>query len=260
MKIINWNISWLHDIDKKIIYLQKITEGQPFVIILQEVTEISYKKLNSVFSSSATVAYSLNYRKPGKFDTNSRKLGIAIIISKDIFITDISVLERTVFPERTLYVDAVWNNTPLKILGLHSITGCQHKKAKSIQFYSFAEAVDFFKPDIVGIDANEPKVDHYDIHKMLFYDNFDKGNGCKTFFETLSLYSLDDAFSKNYDTEKFIFGEALATSHKIGKTDKKVRYDFLFLNNEKFRNYSCRYEYEQAIQAGSDHASVIVTL
>jgi hypothetical protein len=54
-------------------------------------------------------------------------------------------------------------------LTIHSITGCDYGKAKSIQYEALMEFVDDFKPDIIGIDANEPKIDSYDVEKMEFY-------------------------------------------------------------------------------------------
>lgn len=110
----------------------------------------------------------MNYRKASKFDTNARKLGIAILVSKDFKINNVQVLERTLFPERTLCMEVMKGNQLLKIMGLHSIIGCDYSKAKSIQFYSFAEAIDLYKPDIVAIDANEPQIDHYDVKEMIF--------------------------------------------------------------------------------------------
>ena len=142
-------------------------------------------------------------------------------------------------------------------MGLHSITGCQHGKAKAIQYYSFAEAVDMFKPDIVGIDANEPEFDHYEIEKIKFFNNYDKGDGCKTFFMSMKDNSLEDSYIKNYVKENYIEGECLTTSY-IKRGRKKVRYDFLFINNKKFEEYNCIYNYEEAVEAGSDHASIIV--
>ena len=65
---------------------------------------------------------------------------------------------------------------------------------------------------------------------------------------------------KDYDRSTFVKGEYLTTSHIIKRGSKKVRYDFLFINEQKFSNYSCEYEYDGAVCAGSDHASIIVTL
>lgn len=259
MKILNWNISWANDVTPKIEYLKNQIFGETFVVILQEVKPHVYNALQEHLSEIAQVEYSLSYRIPGKYDTDSRKLGVAILTSADIVVKNANVLDRAIMPDRTLMVDVICNNIPLRILGIHSITGCQHLKAKEIQYFSFAEAIDTYKPDIVGIDANEPQVDHYDISQMKFFDNYQKGNGCKTFFEAMKQNALMDAFVKNYDISKFVEGEYLTTSHIIKRGNKKVRYDFLFINEERFSDYSCEYDYDGAICAGSDHASIIIT-
>ena len=193
MKILNWNISWANNIMPKIEYLKNQILGETFVVILQEVKPYAYNTLKEHLSDIAQIEYSLSYRIPSKFDTDSRKLGVAILTSTDVVVKNANVLDRAIMPDRTLMIDVICNNIPLRILGLHSITGSQHLKAKEIQYFSFAEAIDTYKPDIVGIDANEPQIDHYDISQMKFFDNYQKGNGCKTFCETMAQNALVDA-------------------------------------------------------------------
>ena len=260
MIIINWNISWLNNITKKIEYLKNQVSKDDFIIILQEVKQNSFFALQQAFEQTAHLEYSLVYRAPGKYDTDSRKLGIVIIVSNKFQIKNATVLERALLPDRTLMVDVVYNGKPLRIMGLHSITGCQHLKAKEIQYFSFAEAVEQYHPDIVGIDANEPQIDHYDISKMKFFDNYQKGNGCKTFFDTLYQNNIIDSYLKNYNPTDFVEGEYLTTSYIINRSNKKVRYDFLFVNSKVFDNYLCCYDYKNAIEAGSDHAAIIVNI
>lgn len=258
MKIINWNISWSNKIDSKANYIKEQISDNSFVVILQEVKPHAYEYLKEVFSDIANVEYSLSYRVPGKYDTDSRKLGIAILTSKDIKVANAQVLNRALMPDRTLMVDIEYNNMTFRVLGLHSITGCQHLKAKEIQYFSFAEAVEEYKPDIVGIDANEPQYDHYEISKMQFFDNYNKGNGCKTFFEAMQANGMVDAFIKDYDNDKYVEGEYLTTSHIIKRGNKKVRYDFVFVNDSKVAEYHCIYDYVNAVEAGSDHAAIII--
>jgi len=260
MKIINWNISWSNKVDSKVTYLRKLVDGDSFVIILQEVKQYAFEILKQSMEDIANIEYSLEYRRPGKYDTDSRKLGVAILASKDIKIISVQVLDRALMPDRTIMVDVEYKDISLRVLGLHSITGYHHLKAKEIQYFSFAEAIDEYKPDVVGIDANEPQYDHYEISKMKFFDNYNKGNGCKTFFETMQANGMVDAFIKDYDTEGYVDGEYLTTSHIIKRGNKKVRYDFLFVNDSKIIEYHCRYDYANAIEAGSDHAAVIVDM
>lgn len=258
MKIVNWNISWCNKIEKKISYLRAMIAGDSFIVILQEVRPHDYEFLKQSMDDIANIEYSLNYRIPGKYDTDARKLGVVIFASKDIDILDAKVLNRTLMPDRTLMVDLKYKGDNLRVFGLHSITGCQHLRAKEIQYFSFAEAIDEYQPDIVGIDANEPQYDHYEISKMKFFDNYNKGNGCKTFFNAMLEKGLVDSFVKNYDIKNYVEGEYLTTSHVIRRGKKKVRYDFLFINDKKMNDYLCEYDYLRAIDSGSDHAAVIL--
>ena len=256
MKIIDWNISYDNDPELKIAYLESVIGDDSFIAILQEVTPSQYDVLKSRFKN---IRYSLDYRKPGKFDTRQRELGIAIVCSDDIKIKSTDVLNRCLLPDRTLMVDVDYKGGMLRIIGMHSITGISHKQAKSMQFLSWAEAVDEYKPDIVAFDANEPAADHYDIEQMKFFAQSPKENGygARTFFKTLNNTGLTDALTVNYDPDDFVEGEPLAMSHHIVKGDQRKRYDFIFTSNA-INVSECKYYYDEAIKAGSDHALIRV--
>ena len=208
MVILNWNISYGCDIEKIYRELCKnIMTDDLFIITLQEVTENSYNYLKNKFKDVATLNFSLDYRIPGRYDTRSRKLGVMIITSKKIKIIESNVFERCLLPDRTLFATININNKIIKIATLHSITGCDHKKAKSIQFYSFAEVIEEYKPDILTIDANEPEIDHYNISQMHFFNNKDKGVGAKTFFNTCCKIGLVDAYGQVYNFNNYKFGD-----------------------------------------------------
>ena len=260
MLIANWNISYLHNTESKVQYLKEKIRNQSYIIILQEVIPSAFETIHYSFENEAQVEYSLKYRVPGKYDNRSRKLGVAIILSRDFQIVSANVLERALLPDRTLYVEASREGKTIRILGLHSITGCEHKKAKELQFYSFAEGIDILRPDIVGIDANEPKTDHYNIREMEFFDNRLGGDGCKTFFSVMAENKLKDAYILKYDSKAYKRGIPLTVSHIIQRGSKPVRYDFLFINQEMFPDYECVYDYERAIRAGSDHAAVLLSI
>ncbi len=257
MKIINWNISYMKNTDNKISFLEILLRNEhDYIVILQEVTQTAYEQFFEAFHQFAHIEYSLHYRKPGPYDTRSRRLGIMILVSNSLNIKCASVLERALFPDRTLYLETEYHGKPLKVLGLHSITGCQHGKAKEIQYYSFAEAVDELKPDIIGIDANEPQIDHYDVSQMKFFDNYNKGNGCKTFFEKMKAHSLFDSYALHYNPVHYEEGKPLITSHVLKRGSKEVRYDFLFVNTSKLNVLSSHYYLNPSWKAGSDHALV----
>ena len=251
MKILNWNISFSKKLDAKLALIKKIIKKDSFILILQEVTLSTYGYLLGDFGPEH-LAYSLKLRKQGQYDTVSRSLGIAIITSKDISIIERKVYERALLPERTLFVRVKKGNKEYKVLGLHSITGVDHKKAKSIQFYSFAEAIEELKPDIVGIDANEPNVDTNVKKKIVFHDNKDKGQGAKTFFQVLSDNSLIDHVKVHY--KKPISKDYIIPSVKLSTGEYK-RYDHLLVN---FKIKSIKYFMDEALKAGSDYALVVI--
>ena len=134
MRIINWNISWSNNVEDKITYLRNLVNGKSFIVILQEVKPFAYEAIKNSLLDIANIEYSLNYRIPSKFDTDSRKLGVAILISKDFVIANSQILPRSLMPDRTIMVDLEYNGKPFRVLGLHSITGCHHLKAKEMQF------------------------------------------------------------------------------------------------------------------------------
>lgn len=250
IKVINWNVSYANNKENKFSSIYNSADKYT-IIILEEVTPKNYEELKEVFYD-CNIEYSLNYRMPGKYDTKQRQLGIAIITTEDLPILSAKCLDRCLLPERTLLVEIKYGHKPIRVLGLHSITGCDHKKAKSMQFYSFAEAIDEYKPDIVGMDANEPEVDHYDVSKMKFFDNKDKGKGAQTFFNTLVENALYDTYAPHYRKYEYRSTKPLTVFHKVsGKIDK--RYDFIFTNRGLG---SCRYAYAEGVAYGSDHAVI----
>lgn len=259
MKILNWNISYSCNIEKICNEIENNILNSSFIITLQEVIPSSYEYIRDRFCGVANFFYSLNNRKPGKFDTKSRKLGVLLITSKDIDIVEADVCYRCLLPERTLFATVRYDKHDLKIISLHSITGCDHKKAKSIQFFSFAEIVEFYKPDILTFDANEPAQDHYEIKNMQFFDNKDKGLGAKTFFNTINEIELVDSLIYNYNKSEFHENQPLTVSHFVGIKKAPKRYDFMFLNKE-LNVLSVKYEMEKSLVASSDHSYIIAEL
>lgn len=253
MKIIDWNISYSGAPGPKVNLLKETVGDENFIIILQEVTPAQYEVIKESFG---IICYSLDYRKPGKYDTKQRELGVAIACSDDIVIKSADVLSRCLLPDRTLMADLEYNGKPLRVIGLHSITGISHKRAKSMQFLSFAESIDEFKPDIVAFDANEPAVDHYEIEQMEFFANHDKGMGARTFFTAMQNAGLRDAYLANYDTRKYVPGEPLAISHRFEINGVSKRYDFIFMGKD-IAVLQSDYLYDEAIKAGSDHALIV---
>ena len=250
IQVINWNISYMGNHERKLDFLFSLLHDN-YCVLLQEVKPHVYEYIKSNYPDN-TILYSLNYRKPSNFDSDARKLGVMIILSKNINVKEAGVIERNVFPDRTLYATVGINSAELRLLALHSITGCGYYKAKSVQYDSFTEFIDAHAPDIIGIDANEPQIDSYDINQMKFFDN---GKGAETFFRHIKTKGLCDTFVKHKNIVYCVEGTPITISHNV-KRKGPVRYDFLFSNNS-FEITSCDYLYDEAVKAGSDHAIIV---
>lgn len=250
MKIIDWNISYAGDTSTKIDYLETLLSDTTCVI-LQEVKPHAFEHIKNALSGRFNLFYSLDYRKPSKYDSDAHRLGVLIMVDKSFDIECSGLIGRSPFPDRTMFVTLKKNDKHIKILGLHSLTGCGYYRSKSVQYDSFAEFINEYEPDIIGIDANEPQIDHYDIRQMQFFDN---GPGAKHFFDEMANLGLADGFVRYNNIQTLEEGKPLAKTHNIRRKGA-VRYDFLFVkNNLKITNFN--YYYESAVSAGSDHALI----
>lgn len=258
MRIIHWNISYNADKELVAAKLSSDLLGGDTIACLLEVIKPMYTFLKEKFSGSYRFVYSLDYRIPGDYDSKVRKLGVLIIVPSNYKIIQCGVLRRAPYPDRTAYVILQdEKGRSLRLLSLHSVAGCNFLRGKSVQFDSFAEIVKTFTPDIVTVDANEPKTDHWDIRQMEFFDNRDKGNGARNFFTSIAENGMKDAYSCVYDKDSFVPGEYLATSHLVSRGKKRERrYDFIFVHSGTFEVKDCSYSYEEARQASADHAIV----
>lgn len=261
MRVIHWNIKHNSNKEKVITSLIKYMEGGDTILCLQEVTPVAKDTIVSMLGDYGVkqfrnYAYSLDYRHPSQFDGLNRRLGVLVICPEPMWVLNCDVISRSPFPDRTIYADIVRNGEIIRVMSLHSITGCAYHKAKSSQYFSFAEAVDELRPDIVTIDANEPKIDHYNVEEMVFYNNSDNGNGAKTFFNTMVLNGMSDAFVHFYNPQRYESGKYLATSIIVNRKGK-CRYDFMYMRDERFYVRGCNYLYEEGIKATSDHAIVM---
>lgn len=256
MQFLDWNMGWGANIDKAIEGINSIIQKKNFIITLQEIGESKGRVLLDEFGSKCNIAYSMDYRPRGKREPRNRDLGIMIITSKEIEIISAEVLANALLPERTLFVEVKYGEKFLKIMSLHSITGCDHKRAKSLQFYAFADAIDKYEPDIVSFDANEPEVDALTIANMKFYDNKDKGAGAKEFFGSLGDNGLSDAYTCVVE-DGHEANATLPISHLVNKKGP-VRYDFIFINKKCIKVENMEYKLGEAQAATGDHAFLVM--
>ncbi len=251
MRLVDWNISYAGDTERKMDYLKTLVYDD-MCVLLQEVKPHAFSYIKSTFGDRFHMLYSLEYRKPSKFDSDARRLGVAIMVGKQFEVVESGVVERSPFPDRTLFATIKMDGQIIKLLALRSLTGCGYYRTKSVQYDSFAEFIDEYHPDVIGIDANEPQIDHYNMEKMVFFDN---GPGAKHFFDEACAIGLRDAFIQGNSISEQEEGKPLAKSHNIRRKGA-VRYDFLLVK-DSFHIKNAEYRYDEAVAAGSDHAVVL---
>ncbi|HIA03955.1 MAG TPA: hypothetical protein EYN66_18985 [Myxococcales bacterium] len=77
-------------------------------------------------------------------------------------IESLTMVDRAPYPDRTLVAQVRFSGSVYRILGAHSLTGVDYKRAKSDQFLAIAEYLDTASnggtPSLIALDANEPEV------------------------------------------------------------------------------------------------------
>ena len=77
--------------------------------------------------------YSLDCRQPGNHEGKNRRFGVATYIFGGCAL-DTALLDRSVFPERTLFTRVKYDSAIIDILNFHSLTGVGYRKAKASNF------------------------------------------------------------------------------------------------------------------------------
>lgn len=259
LKIVNWNISYMRSISRKIDHLKTILDENT-VFVLEEVRKKEYEYIIENVENFQTI-FSLNLREKGKYEGKNRELGVLIGYSKNFTLNKYNLLEDVPFPERTIYANFSLGNFDFGIIGFHSLTGCGYSKTKSAQFASIASYIYENEKDIdfLCFDANEPEIDHYDISKIQFFSQQgDKGHSANLIMGDKKVHELNDAYREFLKSkkDKGITKEIpLATSYILsGKKNK--RYDYIF-SSKKWNVTNFEYKLEEGLSAGSDHAIVL---
>ena len=246
IKLIQWNISYNCKIDKIIEYLKSHIKDKT-IICLQEVL-VSFKEELIEGLQPDNYSYSLDYRKPGLYDGKNRKMGVLTLVFGGQ-IKESNVLERTIFPDRTLYSKLELNNKKVSILNFHSLTGVGYKNAKGSNFASIAEFLQKTDDlDFFCCDANEPKTDSFNLDELEFWDPKGRGKYASLIFGNNKVHKLvDPVVSEN------IFKE-LPVSYYTAGTPR--RYDYIF-KASKWKTESLNFYYEDSKNASSDHSIVV---
>jgi len=254
INVVQWNISYMSDIDRIKNFLNDYVVPGPVVMCLQEVTQRSYDSLVEHLQPSSSTL-SLGYRKPGNNEGANRRLGVAIF-SFGITITDSGLLDRTVFPDRTLWVKLNGGAGSIKIISFHSLTGVGYKKSKASNFATIADYLQNDSSiDFMCFDANEPDVDSLIIDEVKFWErNGDKGRNASLIMGPNKVHSLEDSYRKYMALHQQPKSSTMPITHFTGS--KGRRYDYIF-SSKDWVVRSIEHPIDKSIQASSDHSAVV---
>jgi hypothetical protein len=118
INILQWNISYRCQSDKIITLLKNKIESDS-IVCCQEVLQSSKEKIIQALNPS-DYKFSLDLRASGKFEGKNRKLGLLTMVFGGN-IKESHLLERSPFPERTLFTSAKFVDKEIHILNFHSL-------------------------------------------------------------------------------------------------------------------------------------------
>jgi endonuclease/exonuclease/phosphatase family metal-dependent hydrolase len=169
-------------------------------------------------------------------------------------------------PERALIAEVETLKGPLKLCSFHTPPGATWKNKKPQALVALAKWLAHQQTMVVvGIDANAPRNDHPDIEQNKWFWEEEP-----LMLEARPLHVLRDALRVQiavhpFETARLLSQSPqrpLAVSYNRG-WGKQVfipcRYDFIYITPD-FATTEVRYLYNEAMQAGSDHALVVADL
>lgn len=270
VRLIDWNTCYQHQPGPKVDLLRWTIDefdGDVAVVVLQEVMPSSRAAFESLFADGA-VAYSLGLRRPDDFDGENRRQGV-MVGTMGAELVDARLVTEAPYPDRTLSVTVRTQDSEFAVLGAHGLTGVGYKHAKSDQLRALTRHLVALEaagpPCLLALDANEPMVDAWTLSESEFAPNREGGKGARMLLGA-------DAPHRLVDSLRVFLGQnlAMAESACVARPDgpleisyktkaRLCRYDQCWVS----RHWSVSdvdYRYEPAIEAGSDHALLVVDL
>ena len=252
VRVVQWNMrinSDAHAISERV----RMATRSPTIVHLQEVSQSALATLSEQLDPDG-IGFSLVHRPPGENEGRNRRMGVATL-TFGAEIVGAFLVERSVFPERTLVAEIEILGSKVRTLNFHSLTGVDYKKAKSSNFASIADFLESDDLDFLCCDANEPKTDSMIESEVEFFDNGDRGRCAAKVFGCDSRHGLLDSY-KAYlrSSGSEVKTSPLATSHVVAGRPR--RYDHVF-HAPRWQVEVMRYDYESAVRASSDHAIVV---
>lgn len=234
------------------------------IVALQEVTAAHHQAILAA-GFFEWAAFSLDKRPPQRGEGRHRRLGCAVYGRSPLRLHDFDLLDGVPFPEKGLVVRVATPAGDLTACSFHVPPGVTHGLLKNDAVRGLAAFLGGQAArTVVGIDANSPKRDRWDIEQNDWWRQDEPA-----LLGPRPLHGLRDAFRLVLDREP-AYRRFLERSSPAGPLDvsyirghgsgaTRCRYDFIYVTPDIDVGFA-QYRYAESLTAGSDHAIVLADL
>jgi hypothetical protein len=241
--------------------LALLADQHPNILLLQDVGPSAVRAVvNSRLWNHVADTWSLPH-PPGAI---IRRGGCLIAATDDWVLTSALPTSDELPSVRTLAVSAVHTGYTLTLLSCYAPTNTgPGRKERPCYFNTLAAWLSTVSaPVVLGMDANGPSIDHPDIEQSRWWTKEEAlllGAGAQT-KDVLRLWYADHPAELKRRVQYYPNGP-LADSYHRGRRGKylRCRYDSIRVS-PRISVTDVRYLYEEAVQAGSDHALVVADI
>jgi exonuclease III len=258
LRIANWNVRGMpHPADQ----LRLLADQNSDILLLQDVGPSAVR---AVADSHLCNHIADTGSFPISFQGVARRGGCLIAVKGDWVLTSTLPTPDALLFSRSLAVTATCGQAIVTLLSCYAPTNTgPGRKERSNTFSALAAWLSTVSaPVVLGMDANGPRVDHPDIEQSRWWTQEEAlvlGSGTPT-EDVLRLWYADHPAELKRRVRYYPNGP-LADSYHRGRKGKylRCRYDSIRVS-PGIGVTDVRYLYEEAVQAGSDHALVVADI
>ncbi len=258
LRIASWNVRGTVENTAQLALLEQLS---PDIVLLQDVAR-SVARMMRDSRASGTVIDTWSESEDGH--EQPHRGGCVIAASPSWQLRREDQPPNPVTDGCVLCGTAVCESTALTLLSCYAPTNTgPHRSGRPAFFAALGQLLaDTTTPLILGMDANGPRIDHPDLTSSVWWTPEEEavlGTGAPT-SDTLRLWYADHPADFRRRMQYYPHGP-LADSYHRGRKGKYVRsrYDSIRVS-PGIHVLEVRYLYDDAIQAGSDHALVVADI
>jgi len=256
LRIASWNVRGL---PRPVAQLRLLADQHPDIVLLQDVGPSAVRAVvDSHLWGHIVDTWSLPLSSP------VARRGGCLIATADDWQPTLMTAHDPPLSHRSLAATATFGEAAVTLLSCYAPTNIGHgRKERPTYFTSLASWLSAMPaPVVLGIDANGPRMDHPDIDQSRWWtpeETLVLGSGAQT-EDVLRLWYADRPAELKRRLRYYPNGP-LADSYHRGRKGKylRCRYDSIRVS-PNINVTDVHYLYDEAVQAGSDHALVVADI